>query len=316
MKQKVFVIFVLISLLLIACDPREKTFDYAEAKRIQEEKVERIRKAEAQRIREKEEEIKQEEEAKRRKLAQENADQLERERVYRKGQADKEEEKARREAEEIRKQNLKKEEEERLKQKEILVIKKSITSEISTILEMHNKGFNESEKFLSISDISFAFSKLSYKTVDGKAFLYDGTTPNSDADISKEARREVYLCFGYNVNSLGGAAAIFGQVYWLPTVTGSLSGILQKARECAKAYYVDVYDFLAKNQNKLNTLSLEDLKLLKVRLNALAVEELKLRDYFKDDKLTPLTKLANARVMFKNVIEQAVLVKEILNDIQ
>ncbi|WP_025401380.1 CRASP family complement regulator-acquiring lipoprotein [Borrelia crocidurae] len=316
MKQKVFVIFVLISLLLIACDPREKTFDYAEAKRIQKEKVEQIRKAEEQRIREAEEQMKQAEKAKQLRIIREDADQLERERAYRRQKAEKEEKKAREQAEEIRKQKLEEEEEERLKQQEISVIKKNITSEISRILKMHNKSFNESEEFLSVGDIRFAFSKLSYTTVDGRAFLYDGTTPNSDADISKAARREVYLCFGYNVGLLKVAAFVFGQLYWLPGSMGLLARVLQNARECARAYYVDVYDFLEKNLGKLNTLSVGYLKLLKVRFKALADEELELRKYFKREDLSALTKLNNAHVIFKGVIEQADLVKDILYEVK
>ncbi|ACH93815.1 virulence associated lipoprotein [Borrelia duttonii] len=327
MKQKVFVIFVLISLLLIACDPRGKTVDYAKAKRIQKEKVEQIQKAEKQRIREAEEQRKLAEEVRQRKQAQEEEEQFELEAYERELELKREEEEQRKLAEEARqrklkqeeKERLKQEEEERLKQEEISVIKKEITPSISAVLKNYNNtALDESKMFLSVSEIKFAFSRLSYKTVGGKEFLYDGTTPGDVSKESIEARKEVYLIFEYNVGLVRTAVGIFEGLYFVPLVTGLFGDLLKKSRKCAKAYYVDVYDFLQKNQDKLNTLSLEHLKLLKVRLAALTKEQLELKNYLKRgiDLFSLQSRLAGIQSRCNEVIERAGSVKEILNKIQ
>ncbi|WP_024654719.1 virulence associated lipoprotein [Borrelia hispanica] len=220
MRGKVFIVFMLVSLLLMACGQNGKTpVDNAEAQRIQETAV--------------------------------------------------------------RKRQLKQKEGKKEKQRkleEIEVIKDVIPSAVIGVLSKHNDPeWNDDIEYFStyFVGISVVFKKVPYKVVDGNEFLYGviGDNRGADAAARKAARREVYLAFGYFYNLIRVFGAFALRLVRLPELVAehkeTLRDFLFKIRDCAKAYYLDVYDALQKKLDKLEILSLEHLKLLRTKLEEL-----------------------------------------------
>ncbi|WP_231439693.1 virulence associated lipoprotein [Borrelia duttonii] len=186
---------------------------------------------------------------------------------------------------------LKQEEEE--KQRRIEDIKKNgISSEVMEILKEYRKGpsklqglygnYVTSTYYLfAFIDINRVFEKVPYK--NGNEVVYGDITDKTttaDAAARKAAREEVLLAFGYS----HGFARVVGESTRKLVKTSELliknkvkvKDFLIKIRKCAKAYYIDVYDTLEKKLGNLESLSAAEVKSLHDNLALLKAERDKL----------------------------------------
>ncbi|WP_025401374.1 virulence associated lipoprotein [Borrelia crocidurae] len=153
------------------------------------------------------------------------------------------------------------------KREEIQGVRYLIPHSVLRILGVHNNAtWDEDTAGYGLKGANELFNKISYQSASGTPVLYDGTTPNSDADVSKAARREVYLACEYNSNFIKAFASVINRVASLPEATAKLEELVLKIRDYAKAYYIDVYYTLNKNLGNLGTLSLADVESLRTRL--------------------------------------------------
>ncbi|WP_041177809.1 virulence associated lipoprotein [Borrelia duttonii] len=165
------------------------------------------------------------------------------------------------------------------KQEEIKGVKNLIPHSVLRILGVHhNATWDEDTAGYNLKGADELFNKISYTSASGTSVLYDGTTPNSDADVSKAARREVYLACEYKSDFIKAFASVINRLALVPAATGRLEDLILKIREYAKAYYIDVYDTLQKKLGKLDTLSLADVESLRTRLIELEEAKKELRD--------------------------------------
>ncbi|ETZ17882.1 putative membrane spanning protein [Borrelia duttonii CR2A] len=186
------------------------------------------------------------------------------------------------------------------KQEEIAGIKDEIPSTVMSVLSTHyNTGWDEDGKGYNLKGSGQFFNKIVYATVNGKPLLYDGTTLGDDAASSKAARREIYLFLDYDDDLIKSLANALNKAFKGYDSAGSLESIFKKIRRCAKAYYIDVYDVLQNNLNKLKTLSLEDIVLLRTRLLAFKEAKTKLKNDVTPDKADET--LGSALVKLKKV---------------
>ncbi|WP_241766265.1 virulence associated lipoprotein [Borrelia crocidurae] len=219
MKQKIFIIFMLISLLLIACGQNGET-------------------AETQR-------------------------QLEQAR----------EERQRRENGLLEYQ----------RNKEIEYIKNATSSDVKLVLENHNNANwnGEQTNAADFVDILFVFEKVPHKVDGGTESLYNNATATGDAAAAgKAAKKEVYLALHYDLSFIKDFGLVFKKfVNTSALVTqykNELKDFFDNIRAFAKAYYIDAHDTLQKKLNKLNSLSLDEARVLSGKLEKLETKRLKL----------------------------------------
>ncbi|UPA18943.1 virulence associated lipoprotein [Borrelia puertoricensis] len=96
---------------------------------------------------------------------------------------------------------------------------------------------------------------------------------NANNDVSKAARREVYLAFEYNKDYLNAFATIANKLEQYargdyPTNEHVRKRVLN-IREYAKAYYLQAFDTINNKKDELEKLSLENLNTLHNKINAI-----------------------------------------------
>ncbi|AFI31734.1 hypothetical protein Q7M_1026 (plasmid) [Borrelia crocidurae str. Achema] len=148
------------------------------------------------------------------------------------------------------------------------------------VLEKHNNE-NWNAKGADFVDILFVFGKVPYEVDGGTESLYYDATATGDAITeSRAARREVYLALHYDSNLMKDFGLVFKKfVNTSELVTkykNELKDFFDDIRRFAKAYYIDVHDTLQKKLNKLNSLSLDEARVLSGKLNTLETKRLKL----------------------------------------
>ncbi|AHH07446.1 Putative membrane spanning protein (plasmid) [Borrelia crocidurae DOU] len=165
------------------------------------------------------------------------------------------------------------------KQEEITGIEKGIPSTVRAVLSTHyDANWDEDGKGYNLKGSGKVFNRIVYKTLNGKGLLYDGTTSGDIAAESKAARREIYLFLDYDDSLIKSLAIALNNVIQSPFAIGVLELLFKKIRRCANVYYIDVYDVLQNNLNKLKTLSLEDIVLLRTRLLEFEAAKIKLKN--------------------------------------
>ncbi|WP_038366962.1 virulence associated lipoprotein [Borrelia duttonii] len=165
------------------------------------------------------------------------------------------------------------------KQADIEEIRNLIPNKVLSILAVHhNATWDEDAAGYNLKGADELFNKISYTSASGTSALYDGTTANSDADVSKAARREVYLACEYKSDFIKAFASVINRVVSVAANVSALGDLVLKIREYAKAYYIDVYDTLEKKLGNLESLSGTDIKILKTRLGELEAAQKALRD--------------------------------------
>ncbi|WP_231439687.1 virulence associated lipoprotein [Borrelia duttonii] len=135
----------------------------------------------------------------------------------------------------------------------------------------------------TFGSIDKVFKKVPYKNgVDdnGKELVYGTVVDRDSSDDIDAVREEVYLAFGYS----SGFARAFGELASKLVETPALltknkvklKDFLIKIRKCAKSYYVDAYDTLQKKLGNLESLSASDVKSLHDNVDLLKTERDKL----------------------------------------
>ncbi|ETZ17506.1 putative membrane spanning protein [Borrelia duttonii CR2A] len=166
------------------------------------------------------------------------------------------------------------------KEKEIADIKREIPNKVMDILKIHyGKSWDE---FAQIVQVVGVGSKLVSPNEIFNMFIIEDASKNSLYTENVTLRNEFYLAFEYDLNLM----APFIDIYYnidngstFDDSEGALrcksfmnefkNNIIEQSRNYAKAYYIDVYEALKSKQNKLDMLSLQDLKLLKTKLEKL-----------------------------------------------
>ncbi|WP_024654714.1 virulence associated lipoprotein [Borrelia hispanica] len=153
------------------------------------------------------------------------------------------------------------------KREEIKGIKNLIPHSALRALKVHNDAtWDEDKAGYDLKGADQLFNKISYTSASGTPALYDGTTANTDASISKAARKEVYLACEYKSDFIKAFASVINKLAVVPATIARLEDLVLKIRGYAKAYYIDVYDTLKKKLNNLEKLSLADVESLRTRL--------------------------------------------------
>ncbi|WP_024654720.1 virulence associated lipoprotein [Borrelia hispanica] len=205
------------------------------------------------------------------------------------------------------------------KEEEIAGIKKEIPSTVRAVLSTHyNADWDEDGKGYNLKGPGQLFNRVAYGTFNGKGLLYDGTTHGDIAAESKAARREIYLFLDYDDSVIKSVAKALNEALQYSIAVGLLEVLFKKIRRCAKAYYINVHDVLQNNLNKLKTLSLEDIVLLRTRLLELETAITKLKKNITPDgevatKDDALAKLDNIHVGCDHIIMLSYDIIDVLN---
>ncbi|ACH93812.1 virulence associated lipoprotein [Borrelia duttonii] len=162
-----------------------------------------------------------------------------------------------------------------LKQKEIESIK--IPDKVLKILETHDdENWDEDAAGYNLTGANQLFTRVKYEVVSGK-FLYNDATDDKRAKVSKTARREFYLACEYNANFIKAFAGVVNKLVATDELAAKNNAeleqfFLEDVRSYARFYY-NAYLFLKAKQSKLDSLTLEQLQLLKAKFLELEKEQ-------------------------------------------
>ncbi|AHH07489.1 Putative membrane spanning protein (plasmid) [Borrelia crocidurae DOU] len=162
-------------------------------------------------------------------------------------------------------------------QKEIADIKREIPNKVMDILKIHyGKSWNE---FAQIIEIGALGSRLATPNEIFNMFIMEDASKNILYTENVTLRNEFYLALEYDLNLMAPFIDIYYNIDNGFTFDASeralrcksfmnkfKNNMIEQSRNYAKAYYIDVYEALKAKQNKLDILSLQDLKLLKTKL--------------------------------------------------
>ncbi|WP_024654727.1 virulence associated lipoprotein [Borrelia hispanica] len=196
------------------------------------------------------------------------------------------------------------------KEKEIGEIKGKIPVEVKEILKKHSLAGTDVSKKLIIPEFGGHFVKkfrYSFFVDDKEEHVYfernlgvlstlfwdllidDGVKGEYLKEDNFELQKEFYLALEYNDDLLKPFAYVYGRLSYdvanrssydqhtKNEIVSQKNDIVDKLRNYAKAYYIDVYQSLLAKKDKLDKLLLKDVRFLKSKLNEIELAKQKLR---------------------------------------